>query len=94
MRQKLYCQTGFDHLIQGEALKRLDDLPAFGTSSIGDFDAWRKFVRRRVLTQKIITEFDVLFPHSQRKLDGVVEATLWSAWLAVHDSGNVILLDA
>jgi hypothetical protein len=80
-------------VIQGEAaLKRLDSLPAFGGSDIRDFEAWRKFVRHRLLTQTdFIKEFEMLFPHSRRKLDGVIAATLRYAWQAVHDGGVVIL---
>lgn len=77
-------------LVEGEALKRLDSLPAFGGPKVEDFDEWRSFVRRRLLTPKLITEFDALFPNSRRKLDGVVAATLRYAWRAVHDGGNVI----
>jgi hypothetical protein len=79
-------------LVRGEGLKRLDDLPAFGTSNIGDVEAWRKFVLHQVLTQKtVITEFDSLFPQSRENLDGVVAATLRSAWRAVHEGGDMIL---
>jgi hypothetical protein len=79
-------------LVQGQALRRLDDLPTFGSSNIADIEAWRKFVLRQVLTQKkIIDEFDSLFPDSRKKLDGVVAATLRAAWRAVRDGGDVIL---
>jgi hypothetical protein len=79
-------------IVEGEALKRLDNLSAFGSPNAEDFDKWRRFVRRRLLTPKLITEFDALFPNSRRKLDGVVAATLRSAWRAVRHGGNVTLL--
>jgi hypothetical protein len=79
-------------MVEGEALKRLDNLPAFGSPNAEDCDKWRRFVRRRLLTPKLITEFDALFPNSRRKLDGVVAATLRSAWRAVRHGGNVTLL--
>lgn len=78
-------------MVEGEALKRLDNLPAFGSPNAEDFDKWRRFVRRRLLTPKLITEFDGLFPNSRRKLDGVVAATLHAAWRAVRHGGNVTL---
>jgi hypothetical protein len=77
--------------VQGEALKRLDHLPRFGSSSIESFEVWRKFVRRRLLTPKILTEFNLLFPNSRRKLDGVLAATLRCAWDAAGHGGDVIL---
>jgi hypothetical protein len=69
----------------------LDNLPAFGSPNAEDFDKWRRFVRRRLLTPKLITEFDALFPNSRRKLDGVIAATLRYAWHAVHRGGKVTL---
>jgi len=78
-------------LVVGEALKRLDNLPVFGSPNTEDFQNWRKFVRRRLLTQKVISEFHRLFPDSVRKLDGVVAATLRYAWNAVLSGGNLIL---
>jgi hypothetical protein len=81
-------------LVQGESLKRLDDLPTFGTSNTADIEPWRRFVLRRMLAQKeTITEFESLFPRGRKKLDGVVAATLRAAWHAVRDGGNVILPD-
>jgi hypothetical protein len=78
-------------LVEGEVLQRLDDLPVFGTADTGDFDIWRKFLRRRLLTPKPCREFNELFPNSRRKLDGVVAATLGYTWHAVQHGGNVIL---
>ena len=80
-------------VIQGEAaLKQLDSLPAFGGSDTCDFEAWRKFVRHRLLTQTdFIKEFEMLFPQRRKKLDGVIAATLRYAWQAVHAGGSVIL---
>jgi hypothetical protein len=78
-------------IVQGEALKRLDALQTFGSSDVGAFEAWRKFVRRRLLTQQVISEFDLLFPHNRRKFDGVVTATLRCAWRAVGAGGEVLL---
>jgi hypothetical protein len=73
------------------ALKRLDDLPPFGSSDVGAFEAWRKFLRRQLLTQAdIITEFQALFPKGRKKLDGVIAATLRYAWRAVGAGGEVI----
>ena len=79
-------------MVEGEAFKRsLDNLPVFGSPNADDLNAWRKFVRNRLLTSKVIGQFEQLFPNSRRKLDGVIVATLDSAWLAVHQGGNVIL---
>jgi hypothetical protein len=78
-------------LVEGEALQRLDDLPVFGSGNTGDFDIWRKFLRRRLLAPKLCQEFDQLFPNSRRKLDGVIAATLRYAWNAVQQGGNVIM---
>jgi hypothetical protein len=78
-------------IVRGEALKLLDALPAFGGPDDGALEAWRKFVRRRLLTQQVISEFDLLFPQSRRKLDGVVTATLRCAWRAVGAGGEVLL---
>jgi hypothetical protein len=80
-------------VVQGEAaLNGLDSLPAFGGSGIRDLEAWRKFVRHRLLTQTdFIKEFEMLFRQRRRKSDGVIAATLRYAWQAVHDGGNVIL---
>jgi len=80
-------------VLQGEAaLNRLDSLPAFGGSGIRDLEAWRKFVRHRLLTQTdFIKEFEMLFPQRRKKLDGVIADTLRYAWQAVHAGGNVIL---
>jgi hypothetical protein len=78
-------------LVEGEGLKQLDNLPGFGSPNAEDFESWRKFVRRRLLREKVIGEFDVLFPNSRRKLDGVIAATLRCAWQTVHRGGNVIL---
>jgi hypothetical protein len=78
-------------LVEGEALQRLDHLPVFGSANTGDFDTWRKFVRRRLLTPKLCREFDELFPNCRRKLDGVIAATLGYAWQAVRHGGNVII---
>ena len=75
-----------------EALKLLDSLPPFGDSSPLGSEPWRKFIRRRLLTNpELLTEFDRLFPHGRRKLDGVMAATLRSAWRAIHRRGNVIV---
>jgi hypothetical protein len=75
-----------------EALKLLDSLPPFGDSSALGSEEWRKFIRRRLLTNpQLLTEFDRLFPHGRRKLDGVIAATLRSAWQAIHRGGNVIV---
>jgi hypothetical protein len=80
-------------VLQGEtALKQLDTLPPFRGSGTSDFEGWRKFVRHRLLTQTdFIKEFEMLFPHRRRKLDGVIAATLRYAWQAAHDGGVVIL---
>ena len=78
-------------IAQGEALRRLDNLPVFGSADVADFKVWRQFVRNRVLTSTVVGEFDQLFPNSRRKLDGVIAATLQSAWQAVQRGGNVIL---
>jgi len=80
-------------VLQGQAyLDPLDSLPAFGGSGIRDLEAWRKFVRHRLLTQTdFIKEFEMLFPQRRKKLDGVIAATLRYAWQAVHAGGNVIL---
>jgi len=80
-------------VLQGEAaLNRLDSLPAFGGSGVRDLEAWRKFVRHRLLTQTdFIKEFEMLFPQRRKKLDGVIAARLRYAWQAVHAGGNVIL---
>jgi hypothetical protein len=80
-------------MLQGEAaLNRLDSLPAFGESGTHNLEAWRKFVRHRLLTQTdFIKEFEMLFPQRRKKLDGVIAATLRYTWQAVHAGGNVIL---
>lgn len=80
-------------IVQGAlALKRLDDLPRFGDPETRAVKDWQSFVRRQVLTQnQIITEFETLFPKQRKKLDGVITATLLSAWRAVQDGGDVIL---
>jgi hypothetical protein len=80
-------------VLQGEAaLNRLDSLPTFGESGTYDLEAWRKFVRHRLLTQTdFIKEFEMLFPQRRKKLDGVIAATLRYAWQAVHAGGSVIL---
>jgi hypothetical protein len=80
-------------IVQGtSALKKLDDLPRFGDPDTAAIKAWQCFVRRKVLTQKqIITEFETLFPKQRKKLDGVITATLRSAWRAAQGGGGVIL---
>jgi hypothetical protein len=75
-----------------ETLKALDSLPRFGDSGQQCSEAWRNFIRRRFLTNpQLLTEFDRLFPHERRKLDGVIAATLHSAWRAIQRRGNVIV---
>jgi hypothetical protein len=75
-----------------ETLKMLDALPRFGDSAQEAFEAWRQFIRLRVLTNpQLLIDFDRLFPQARRKLDGVIAATLHSAWRALHRGGNVIL---
>jgi hypothetical protein len=80
-------------VVRGEvALKTLDSLPGFGDSGPDGFEAWRKFIRRRVLTNpRLFTEFEQLFPQQRRKLDGVITSTLRSAWKAAQHGGYVIL---
>jgi hypothetical protein len=78
-------------IVQGEALKRLDALPTFGSSDVRAFEAWRKFVRRRLLMPQLLAEFDLLFPQSRRKLDGVITATFRCAWRTANTGGEVLL---
>lgn len=74
------------------ALKRLYDLPHFGEPKPEAIKVWQAFVRYQVLTQKqIVTEFESLFPKERKKLDGVITATLRSAWRASQCGGDVIL---
>jgi hypothetical protein len=75
-----------------ETLKILDALPGFGSSDRQGFEGWRKFIRRRILTNaQLLSEFDQLFPDARRKLDGVIAATLRSVWQTLQRGGNVLL---
>lgn len=48
------------NLVRGEAVKTLDSLPPFGDPSPHSFEAWRKFLRHRVLTNaEILSDFDI-----------------------------------
>jgi hypothetical protein len=75
-----------------EGLRRLDSLPPFGRPDVDGYDAWRKFINHRLQTNgPLLKEFDRLFAGRRRKLDGVIAATLRSAWRAVQRGGNIIL---
>jgi hypothetical protein len=72
------------------ALRELDNLQPFGSTD-EDFEAWRNFLRRQLLTQTdVMKEFDALFPHERKKLDGVLAATLHCAWRAAQSGGRVV----
>ncbi len=78
-------------MVKGKtALEQLDNLPPFGDSDSGSFEAWRKFLRRQLLTQTdVIEEFERVFPHARKKIDGVIASTLRYAWQAVEAGGQV-----
>jgi hypothetical protein len=79
-------------LVRGaEFFQQLDGLPTFGGPE-SDLQAWRSFVRGRLLKQKqIMTEFELLFPRQRKKLDGLITTTLRRAWKAAKDRGSVIV---
>jgi hypothetical protein len=73
------------------AFRELDDLQPFGSTN-KDLEAWRILLRRQLLTQTdVMKEFDALFPHERKKLDGVLAATLRCAWRAAQLGGRVVL---
>jgi hypothetical protein len=72
------------------ALRELDNLQPFGSTD-KDFEPWRNFLRRQLLTQTdVMKEFDRVFPNKRKKLDGVLAATLRCAWRAAQSGGRVV----